>query len=344
MTAGTLIIRADASAAIGTGHVMRCLALAKAWQISGGRVCYLMAETIPALDERLADENVRRERLAVEPGTPEDAEQTTAWARRLGASWVVVDGYRFGPSYIRQLKLSGRRVLALDDDARFDFYGADVVLNQNIDASSESYKREVSTHLLLGAKYILLRPEFLADPRGREITRVARKLLVTMGGSDSENVTLKVVHALPRLGDDFEATVVVGGGSPHYESLQALAERLPVQVRLERSPANMARLMRWADVAVSAAGGTCWELAFLGVPMILIVASRDQEANASAIAKTGAVLSLGWHAKLSEHHISDAIKSVMDSVDGRRTMCERGQKLVDGQGPARVVEFLLSSL
>src|SRR5450755_2410139 len=120
-----ILFRADASSAIGSGHVMRCLALAKAWQHAGGGACFLTAESIGALDERFAQEDVRHERIAVQPGTPEDAEQTVAWARRLGASWIVVDGYRFRPDYIHPLKMSGVRVLALDDDARFDFYEAD---------------------------------------------------------------------------------------------------------------------------------------------------------------------------------------------------------------------------
>jgi len=340
MSLDNILIRADASTTIGSGHVMRCLALAKAWQSKGGRVCYLTAETIAALDERFLEEKIQHERISVQPGTPEDAAQTAARARGLPAQWVVVDGYRFMPDYIHTLKMAGLRVLMLDDDARFDFYEADVVLNQNIDASAESYKRAASTHLLVGANYVLLRPEFLAEPTRSEIAGVARKFLVTMGGSDSENVTAKVVRALPRLANDFEVTVVLGGGSPNYESLHSLVKTLPIGVRVERSPANMAPIMRWADVAIAAAGGTCWELAFLGVPMILITLSRDQEPNAAAISKTGAALSLGWHANLSEQEISDAIKSVINSADRRRAMSERGQALIDGQGAARVVEFL----
>ncbi len=342
MSLNNILFRADASSAIGSGHVMRCLALAKAWQNAGGGACFLTAERIGALDERFVQEDVRHERIAIRPGTPEDAEQTVAWARRLGASWIVVDGYRFRPDYIHQLKISGARVLAMDDDARFDFYEADVVLNQNIDARAERYRHEASTHLLLGAKYILLRPEFLAEqPRG-EIARVARRLLVTMGGSDPEDVASTVVRALARLGDDFEVTVVAGGGNPHYESLQELVKRLPGKAQLERSSANMAAIMRWADVAISAAGGTCWELAYLGVSMILITVSRDQEENASAISKTGAALSLGWHANLSEDDILGAIKKVMNDPEGRSAMSKSGQALVDGKGAARVVEFLQS--
>ncbi len=181
---------------------------------------------------------------------------------------------------------------------------------------------------------------FWRSGRGERLLRAARRLLVTMGGSDPENVASKVVRALSRLEGGFEATVVAGGGNPHYESLQELVKRLPSKAQVEKSPANMAPIMRWADIAISAAGGTCWELAFLGVPMILITVSRDQEENVSAISKTGAALSLGWHANLSEDDILGAIRKVMNDPQEREAMSKRGRALVDGKGAARVVEFL----
>jgi UDP-2,4-diacetamido-2,4,6-trideoxy-beta-L-altropyranose hydrolase len=346
MTSGrqALLIRADASAAIGTGHVMRCLALAKAWQGTGGQVCCLMAESIPALEQRFAREGVTVGRIAAEPGTASDAEQTVAEARRLGAAWVVADGYRFDPDYIRKLKAAGLRVLSLDDDGRFDFYPADVVLNQNISANSSMYdKREPSTRLLLGSEYVLLRPEFLAEPRAREHPAMVRKVLVTMGGSDPENVTRKVLLALLRTETSFEARIVTGSGNPWQDELQVLAAQR-VGFQLERSPANMAPLMSWADIAISGAGGTCWELAYLGLPAIIIALSRDQREIASGLARNHVAVILGWHANLSEERISDTFNGLLGDQGRRRAMSERGLKLVDGRGGERVVAFLQSSL
>ncbi len=275
--------------------------------------------------KRLIRRNSTCNPRAVKIGSEEDAEQTADEARLLGAPWVVVDGYRFGTNYVAQLKSAGLRVLLVDDDGRLDYYAADIVLNQNIDANVEMYKRrEPNTRLLLGAEYILLRPEFLTEPRERNIAKMAHRILITMGGSDPDNVTAKVLQALAGMEDvAFEATIVVGGGNPYLAPLQAAAEKLGDRVRLEISPSNMAPLMSWADVAVSAAGGTCWELAFLGVPMILIVLTNDQNPNATAISQQGAAQSLGWHANLSPQQISDALKSLMQSPQRRREMSER---------------------
>src|ERR1022692_1556760 len=130
MKPGVLLIRADASVAIGTGHVMRCLALAQAWQDAGGPVTFVMAESTPAIEERLRSEGVGLIRIEGVPGSDFDSEQLLAVARTRGPSWVVVDGYEFGEGYQRALKNGRLKVVLIDDNGRSGTYAADVVLNQ----------------------------------------------------------------------------------------------------------------------------------------------------------------------------------------------------------------------
>ena len=95
MLARTLIIRADASIAIATGHVMRCLALAEAWQDAGGNVVFAMAESTPAIEARLHLEGMEIVQLNASPNSIEDARTVSALANDRQATWVIVDGYRF---------------------------------------------------------------------------------------------------------------------------------------------------------------------------------------------------------------------------------------------------------
>jgi UDP-2,4-diacetamido-2,4,6-trideoxy-beta-L-altropyranose hydrolase len=320
---------------------MRCLALAKAWQSTGGTILWLMAESIPAVEERIAREGCQLAKIGGEPGSPSDAEQTLEEGGRCGAGWVVVDGYRFFPDYIRRVKGAGLRVLFLDDDGRFDAYPADLVLNQNISAKPAMYsKKESWTRLLLGSEYVLLRPEFVSEPQTHDHPLVGNKVLVTMGGSDPENVTTKVLQALLLVKSKMEVKVVVGSGCLQRNDLRNLAARLPVRVQLEENPGNMAELMRWADLAISGAGSTCWELAYMGLPSIVIIQSPDQRSIAQGLAERGIAVSLGEHANLSTTSISNALDRLLADHELRAAMSERGRTLIDGQGAMRVVQAL----
>lgn len=249
-----------------------------------------------------------------ESGSTDDAVQTVEIARKKNASWIVVDGYHFGSDYQRHIKDAGFRLLSLDDYAHAKHYFSDIVLNQNLHAHETLYnRRESYTDLFLGTPYVLLRKEFLIWRKWRkEISDVARRVLVTLGGGDPDNVTLKVIQALRILTDStLEAVVVVGGENPHYDVLQDAVEEVPFSVRLERDVPDMAELMAWADIAVSAGGSTCWEQAFIGVPAITIALAKNQTPIAKALDKAGAGVDLGFHETIEKEKIAKALESLV---------------------------------
>ncbi len=338
-----LVIRADASTQIGTGHAMRCLALAQAWQSAEGETIFVTAMKAPALEARLKDEGIRVIHLSTYPGGVEDAAQTAELAHQTNAQWIVVDGYQFGDSYQRVIKRSGLRLLFVDDYGHSASYCADIVLNQNIYAHEGLYAdREAQTRLLLGTPYVLLRQEFLRwRGYGRQNLSGAPKVLVTLGGSDVANVTLKVVHGLQLAAvDDLQASVVVGSAYPHFEELEMAVRNYPF-VRLERNVLDMPRLMAWADVAVSAAGTTCWELAFMGLPSLIMVLADNQRLVAEKLDAAGAAVLVGWGEQVSPVEVSEALVQLLASQERRARMTVLGQNIVDGQGSARVRKHMV---
>src|SRR5206468_1255690 len=161
MLTGTLIIRADATAAIGHGRVMRCLALAQSWQDRGGECVFAMAEPIPEMKARLGAEGFEVIPLTVMPGSSDEAAQLAELARVRDASWVVVDGYQFRAEYHRALNGAGARLLVIDDSGLAGSYCSDLVLDPNA-GSRESFfaRRAPHTELLIGSPYAMLRCEF----------------------------------------------------------------------------------------------------------------------------------------------------------------------------------------
>jgi UDP-2,4-diacetamido-2,4,6-trideoxy-beta-L-altropyranose hydrolase len=345
MAAGTLIIRTDASVALGTGHVMRCLALAQAWQDAGGDTVFTMAQYTPATEERLRSERFRVIALDVPPASVQDAAQVGQLARTEDSAWVVVDGYHFGAEYQRNVKRHGTRLLFIDDIGHAEHYFADLVLNQNLHAGEDLYRqREPYTKLLLGPRYAVLRREFQSWREWRrETAPVGRKVLVTMGGSDTDNVTARAILALQLIPiEKLEATVVVGGSNPHIESLEQVASHSARSIRLLKNVQNMPELMAWADVAVAAAGSTCWELSLLGLPTILVDVAANQTPIAHALDQKGVAVHLGSPKNAVPELIAETLQSLLLSEDVRATMSQRARELVDGRGAARVISAIRS--
>ncbi len=341
--AETLLIRADANTRIGTGHVMRSLALAQAWRASGGEAIFLHAADSMALSARLQEESFQVLDRTFQAGSQEDAEQTALLARNVGAAWVVLDGYHFGPVVQKILRRLGCQVLLIDDLGQEDCCEADVILNQNIHARHSLYPASThGTNVLLGTNYALLRREFLDfSHRERHIGSVPQAL-VTLGGSDPQNVTLKVVRALSAMicsGLPLRAKVLVGAANPYWKELRQ-ANSNPESLELMTSSSKMPDLMAWADVAVAAGGSTCWELAFMGLPSLLVVLADNQTALAEGMAEQGAAINLGWHAAVDEVLIVRALSELLADPARQAEMSRNARRLVDGRGADRVVSVL----
>ena len=341
---GTLLIRADGGSQTGTGHVMRCLALAQAWRRTEDQVLFAQMESTPALRRRLEAEGCEVACGEAVPGSPADARQTLALAAARQAAWIVGDGYPLGETWQQQIKDAGGRLLVLDDYGHAGRYVADLVLNQNLYATAECYaRRETYTRLLLGTRYALLRREFQKYAGWqRQIPPIARKVLVTLGGSDPDNATGKVIEAL-RHRPDLEATIVVGGSNPNLEQLKS-AVAGAAKVRLVVDATDMPELMAWADVAVAAAGSTSWELAFMGLPVVSLVLADNQAPVAAALAREGVGLSLGDYRGCSVEAIAQTLGRLVIEAGEREAMSRRARRLVTGDGAALVVTRLRAAL
>src|SRR3990172_8325090 len=290
-----LLLRADADVRRGTGHVMRCLALAQVWQTHGGTVVFISRCDSPALRERIVAGGADLVLLAPDDSIEMDIENTLVQLAQRKDAVLVLDGYHFGFEQQEILRVAGHPLLVIDDTAHLERYRADILLNQNLGASALEYRCDPETTRLLGPAYAMLRPEFVRwRRRFRSVRGVARKILVTLGGSDPSNFTVRAIDALAQLSTPgLEVRVVVGPANPRLAELKARADKFAPRIQILSPVADMAELMAWADLAVSASGTTSWELACLGLPALTVVMADNQRRIAAEL--DGIVQNLGWH-------------------------------------------------
>jgi len=339
-----LVLRADAGGALGTGHIMRSLALAHAWQDAGGKAVFVTNPGMPVVKNRLIGEGLEVSEVSADIGSTEDALETIEAARRLEAAWVVVDGYHFGATYQRTIKESGIKLLFVDDYGHCAHYYADQVLNQNLYADEALYpRREPNTHLLLGSRYALLRREF--NP-WRNFKRwfpgKARKILITFGGCPPVEPLQQILKDLTRMNlEALEVKIPIGSANPDLIGLQHLPFPGTARVELISSTGNMACLMAWADLAIATGGTTCWELAFMGVPSLLFIIANNQEKVAKGLDQNGIMVNLGWYNQGIGGFFSTQFLSLAGDASRRSQLSSTGRYLVDGLGGGRVISSLI---
>jgi UDP-2,4-diacetamido-2,4,6-trideoxy-beta-L-altropyranose hydrolase len=356
-------IRTDASVLIGSGHVMRCLALAECLLAGGAEVMFICREHDGHLCRMLASRGFAVTRLRRPPDPPADS-KTAGYAHWLGVTqaedaresllalersgpwdWLVVDHYALDSHWEQVLRSRCGRLLVIDDLADRP-HACDILLDQSAPAVGVSrYKALVPEPCLLleGPRYALLRTEFSQACLARRHDKLKR-LLIFFGGSDLDNETGKAVlgvrnAALPGLIVD----VVIGASNPHKQALQTLCATLP-GARVHSRGADMARLMLRADLAIGAGGVTLWERCSLGLPSIVLSCADNQNPACEHAAAAGAILYMGHATQVTSERLGQAV-AVLDAAPSLRAhLSTLSRGLVDARGTQRLVRLLSTPL
>ncbi len=339
-----LVIRADGNKKIGAGHLMRCLTIADAVAGMGGRVSFCCSDRESAA---LAEERGYAARVL--EGDYRQIEGEKPWWEELAgeeAYTVLVDSYYAGTEYFQRIRESGRveRLVRIEDNPHpTETYPADVLINYNVFAEREAYDslyRGKGTRCLIGGAYVPLRGQFT----GAEYTvrEKAARILITTGGGDLCNIAGRILERIYEKGREY--VVVSGAFNPHMESLRELERRLG-NVRLVRNAANMAALMREADIAVSAGGTTVYELCAVGTPFVAFACADNQEALAACVGELEAGIG-GGNYHIDEEdclaRIEQAVRELEKNKGLRRRLSRRQRALVDGLGAKRIGEIILA--
>jgi UDP-2,4-diacetamido-2,4,6-trideoxy-beta-L-altropyranose hydrolase len=337
-----VLIRADASSAIGTGHVMRCLALADALATAGHEVAFASA----ALPDRLAA-RISARAFRIVPIDPEhDLDGTLSVASAEGSTWAVIDHYGLDAEWVSGIRAAALRVLLVDDLADRPVYPANLVLNTNAYARRAAYRGRTDARLLVGPRYALLRSEFARYATWQRRTGDARAMtiLVTMGGADPAGLTLPAVEAL--LGSaglaGHRLLVPLGSANPRAAEVRA---RLDGIERVELLPEvdDMSALMEQADLAVASAGSTCWELAYMQLPAIMIPIADNQVRVAASLVEAGVALRLDPDGSGAPPTLAAAVAGLAADPGHRAAMSAAGRRLVDGRGAGRVARAMMTA-
>lgn len=350
-------VRVDASARIGAGHVVRCLALAQTLRTHGARVHFVCRELtagtraqiesrdfeVTLLQEsKTAQSEEQSSRNLLPTDQAEDSAEVLMALSGAEWDWIIVDHYRLDAQWESNIRRAARRILVIDDMADRP-HDCDILLDQNLmPEMSGRYAGLVpqSAQQLLGPSYALLRPEFrelrpYAQPRKGPLSR----LLVLFGGTDPRDLTGRALAAVAGLKQHrLEVDVVIGLEHPQRHELEAWC--MGSEYRLHVQVEAIAKLMQAADLAIGASGSSSWERCCLGLPAICVPFADNQRPIAKALHDFGACLCLGYEPFVGVSDIAGAVSEMISDRERYRRMSRLAYSLVDGEGAARVCDAM----
>ena len=332
----TAVFRADASEAIGGGHVMRCLTLSAALAETGWHVGFAVnaqaLSVVPSLAEAASD-------ILVLGQDDESSALKEHWPDRVAL--LIVDHYGRDLAFEQRCRPWAAAILAIDDLAN-RCHRVDILLDQTHGREESDYRALTGTEcrLLLGARFALLRPQFPQLRRRalarRESAAPARRLLLSFGAADPAGVTLLALQAVAEACPALSVDVVVGASSRNWEEIHGLAASVSPAVTVHRSVHDMASLMTEADFAVGACGGTSWERCCLGLPALVVVTADNQRHIARNLAAAGAIEVIGNAGEVTVEDLATRIAALIDDPSRRHAMAHAAAVVCDGEGADRV--------
>jgi len=345
-----VLIRTEGSAAIGMGHILRTSNLAKSLK-SRGVACEFILD--PSKSDAAAKATLKRQgfkNVHFLKHARTDSRETVQLLKAANAKSLIVDKPEITTGYVNAVRrYFPECIIAVIDDGNAEKgVVPDIRVSPNLNSRPRmDYPKSARVSQLIGPEFLIMHPEIARlHDKNKTILRKAKKLLVTVGGSDVSELTPRILKALEGIGGDFEITVVIGPAFPkRVVSFVKSFAKSNKNVRVFRNVKNMPDLIFETDLAITAGGLTKYECVALGTPSVVISQAGNQIPVVKPLHRSGALLNISpgkLASEVSDLQIRNGIAKLFFSYALRKKMSRIGKRLnIDGMGVERIAKVVM---
>lgn len=257
-----ILIRADASFTIGTGHIMRDLVLAQQFA----------EDTLSFATQKLrgdCNHLIQEAGYTIQHLFSNTFAELDTLVKKLEIELLIIDHYALDYAFEKQLKAANPKLKLMVLDDTYNKHYCDILLNHNIYADASRYQGLVpeGCELRCGSKYTLLRDEFF-EPKQVSV-------LLAMGGADTKSLTSKVLKILMQY-SHIKIDVITTRANPNLEKLQSCCKKHKA-LKLHIETSSLASLAKKSHFSIITPSVLANELYSLRVPFISIQTAENQK-------------------------------------------------------------------
>jgi len=359
-----VVFRVDSSLQIGMGHISRCLSLADALSskgvdcfficnaFEGNSIDTVVSRGYPAYAISNGSKFSARFKSKIPNGECDvierevDAIQTRDVLSKINPDWIVVDHYQIDVNWEKMVKLQCRRLMVIEDMPNRPHH-CDLLVDHNAKRNACDYRLLIpdQSKILLGLDYLLISQEYekyRMESLFNKNLGLLNKILISMGGGDSSNITSEILDAIDAICSTFDIklSVVANSKSEGIDNLLLRIKQMTCDVEIYLDMPNLTKLMADSDLAIGGAGVSAWERCIMGLPSIVCVLADNQKFIADALESSGAAkIVQGGSIK---RDIGQILRELKLDEYSLKHMGNNAASMVSRSGVGRVVNEMLN--
>lgn len=320
-----IAIRVDSSIKIGTGHVMRCLTLAKQLTKKHHSVEFICRKAIGSVEGLIEEKGFIVNLLPeitkdlwewTSDNWKEDFFQSSIYLDLRNIDLIIVDHYSIDYKWERAIRGIIPKLMVIDDLANRK-HECDILLDHNFYKDMNTrYQNLVGekTRLLLGPNFALLREEFFMKYSQTN----HKQILISFGGSDPTNETLKILNIVKILPENYRFKIILGTSNPNKQEIVEIVEKHS-NFRLLINIDNMAEEINNSLFVIGAGGISALERVILNKPSLVISVADNQVEIIKNFAEKGVIKYIG---DSSENYDENLLYSIQILASDNHTLKE----------------------
>ena len=331
-----VVIRADGGTSIGMGHVIRCLALAEMLK-DDFNITFAIQQPSESIKNTI--HSITPNIISL-PETSDYAEDVLNLLTHVKpADIIVLDGYNFKTDYQQAIKNNDNKLVCIDDLHQWHQL-ADAVINHAEGAHVSDYSFEHYTKIRLGLKYVLLRKTFLqSSTKIRKIDGV-KKVFISMGAADVNNITQKFTEALLQIEGIEEIHSMLGSINPNLASIEKLIDsnkQIKIKTHFNIAAEELKALLQECDIAICPASSISLEASAIGIGLISGYTAPNQMGILKGLVENNCLVNLHDMNAISIKGIKEELEKVISHPEILNEMIVNQKKLIDGKSPERLL-------
>ena len=334
-----LLIRVDASESVGLGHLMRCLTIAEHFLLKNIKVTVLTKSR--NLKSLIINNSIELVLMPDDIKFEDELKTIESLVSKKKINLILLDVNNFHSFqsldlydyYLKCLKKFSLFLISFEDPHNC-VHSSDIVIIPYLDSEKQQITKRENSKYLLGLKYYVLRSEFLVA-KPAEIKKEIKNILITMGGCDNNNITLKVLESLNNL--NLSLTIILGKMFENIEpKIKNILNEYKGSYKIIKNTKNISKIMSESDIAIINSGLTKYETASLGLPSVVISNNDYHSELMKDFDKYNVILHLGTVNKLKNSLVLDSVNLLSKDFKKRQIMSANGKVLIDGYGVERI--------